>query len=154
MKFEIFQVLLPCTDGTLELNQFIASHRITAIRQYLVNKRDAPLLVFVVEYFDANQRTGSTGNTKIDYRQLLSADQFVSFSRLRDLRKRIAEQEGVPVYTIFTNAQLAEIVQRNIRNLTDLKSVSGIGKARIEKFGDELVAIVNDIVNPIPDTAN
>jgi len=54
------------------------------------------------------------------------------------VRKKIAEEEGVPVYAIFTNAQLAEIVKREMKDLSELATIEGIGKTRIEKYGERL----------------
>jgi superfamily II DNA helicase RecQ len=147
MKYQIFQVPIPCDDGTTEINQFIACHRITSVRQYVVRSEEAPILVFVVEYGEEDKRSQRTNSVKIDYREILTADQFVGFSRLRDLRKKIAEHEGVPVYTVFTNAQLAAIVQSSVRTVADLHEINGLGKARIDKFGLQVIAIISDLTS-------
>ena len=38
---------------------------------------------------------------------MLKPEEFEVFSRLREWRKAAAEKEGVPVYTVLTNEQLA-----------------------------------------------
>ena len=43
-----------------------------------------------------------------DYKQVLKPEEFEVFSRLREWRKGVAEKEGVPVYVVFSNEQLAE----------------------------------------------
>lgn len=78
------QVPIPCDEGTTEINQFIACHRITSVRQYVVRSDEAPILVFVVEYGEEDKRSQRSNSVKIDYREILTADQFVGFSRLRD----------------------------------------------------------------------
>jgi hypothetical protein len=51
---------------------------------------------------------------KVDYREVLSAQDFAVFSKLREVRKGLAEKEGVPPYTIFTNEQLAAVVRQKV----------------------------------------
>ena len=51
------------------------------------------------------------GKNKVDYKEILTPEQFAVFARLRELRKEIASREAVPVYTIFTNEQLSQMVQ-------------------------------------------
>ena len=52
---------------------------------------------------------------KVDYREVLSPEQFAAFVKLRALRQAIAKDEAVPVYVIFTNEQLAAMVQKGAR---------------------------------------
>ena len=89
---------------------------------------------FCVDYLD--HRTGSKENgppagtrNKIDYKEVLGADEFAVFARLRDLRKGVAQREAVPVYTIFTNEQLAKMVQARAATKSDLE-IAGVGDAR------------------------
>jgi hypothetical protein len=58
---------------------------------------------------DANRpHVAGSKRAKVDYRELLSAGDFVLFAKLRILRKGMAEREAVPAYALFTNEQLAE----------------------------------------------
>jgi superfamily II DNA helicase RecQ len=146
MKYKVFQYALPVDSEMDELNRFLGCHRITSIEKSIVCRESNPSLVFVIEYSEPRQVAESNdpkGN-KIDYRKVLNPEQFECFSRLRDLRKSIADQEGVPVYTVLTNAQLADIVTRNVTELADLNAVPGIGLARIEKYGPQLITIMQD----------
>ena len=43
------------------------------------------------------------------------------------MRKELAEKEGVPAYALFTNEQLAEMVQRRVGSLTAMKEIEGVG---------------------------
>jgi superfamily II DNA helicase RecQ len=71
----------------------------------------------------------------VDYKEVLNEADFAVFSRLRDLRKVIAEKEAVPAYAIFTNEQLAAMVTGKVESLTEMGKIDGIGAARIEKYG-------------------
>ena len=65
------------------------------------------------------------------------------FSRLRDKRKELAQRDGVQVYTIMTNEQLAEMVKQNISEPSELTQIEGIGAACIEKYGYDLLSVVD-----------
>lgn len=93
---------------------------------------------FCVDYLDGPQDTaGDRSGTKRgkDYRDVLSPADFAVFAKLRELRKEIGQTEGVPVYTIFTNEQLAQMVQSQARTKSDLQKIPGVGEARIDKYG-------------------
>ena len=49
------------------------------------------------------------GKQRVDYKEVLSPADFALFAKLRDWRKATAEQEGIPVYAVLTNEQLAAI---------------------------------------------
>ena len=62
---------------------------------------------------------------KVDYKEVLKPEEFEVFSRLRDWRKTVAEQEGVPVYVVFTNEQLAEMVRKRVASKAELGGIEG-----------------------------
>ncbi len=69
-------------------------------------------------------------------------EEFEVFSRLRDWRKAVAEKEGVPVYVVLTNEQLAQMVQKKVNTKTGLKEIEGVGDPRVEKYGESLLALL------------
>jgi superfamily II DNA helicase RecQ len=84
----------------------------------------------------------------VDYREELDAARFAVFSRLRAERKKWADAEGVPVYTIFSNAQLAEMVKRGVRTTAELEAIEGVGPARVGKSGERLLLVLAEL--PVP----
>lgn len=152
MKYRIFTLPVPAEPSDEEdLNGFLASHRVVNVTHDLVMKPDGACLVFVVEYIeggDAVKGKAQKGNSqRIDYREKLSEADFEIFRQLRDLRKSLAERDGVPVYTVFTNAQLAAIVEGRVRSKAGLKGIDGVGQARVEKYGEPLLKLCNDLMN-------
>jgi superfamily II DNA helicase RecQ len=79
---------------------------------------------------------------RVDYREVLPAEEFAIFSNLRHLRKELAEQEGVPVYALFSNDQLAAMVRQRVISLEGLHAIEGVGKARLEKYGEAFIRIL------------
>ncbi|MBW4933203.1 DNA helicase RecQ [Marinobacter sp. F4206] len=54
---------------------------------------------------------------------------------LRACRKELAEQKGVPPYVIFHDTTLFDMLERKPRSLEELAEVSGVGAAKLEKYG-------------------
>jgi ATP-dependent DNA helicase RecQ len=69
----------------------------------------------------------------------LDAGATVIFERLRTWRAATAKQQGVPAYVVFHDATLREIATRLPTTLDELSSVSGIGVAKREKYGPQLL---------------
>ncbi|MCK4564861.1 MAG: HRDC domain-containing protein [Verrucomicrobia bacterium] len=102
------------------------------MRDEIVVKGSDPYLLFVVEYLDGPSGEKTTKAPKMDYREELTEGEFAVFSALRDWRKAHSETEGVPVYTLFTNAQLAEIVKKKVGTIAELGKVEGVA-SRVSK---------------------
>ena len=54
---------------------------------------------------------------------------------LKSLRLHLARENGVPAYLIFNDATLLEMASRKPRNEAELLQVSGVGPAKLEKYG-------------------
>jgi len=57
------------------------------------------------------------------------------FERLRALRKRIADSEGVPAYIVFSDATLRHMAEINPSSRTEMALVSGVGPVKLERYG-------------------
>ena len=143
MPFRFFQI--PTSDSGAageELNGFLRSHRIVAVRSELVRLGDTAFWAFSVEYLEGGAKAPDRVQPKVDYREVLKEPEFKVFSRLRDWRKGVAEKEGVPVYAVFTNEQLAEMARRSPRNRADLAKIEGVGDARLNKYGEAVLRLI------------
>ncbi len=96
-----------------ELNSFISRHRIVTIERRFVEQGMDSFWALCVDFLHGEPGTGAThgapgrSERKVDYKEVLKPEEFEVFSKLRDLRKQIADKEAVPVYAVFTNEQLA-----------------------------------------------
>ncbi len=62
------------------------------------------------------------------------------FAALRVLRKRLADERGVPAYVVFTDATLAGMCRARPRSPEQLLAVSGVGQHKLETYGDVFLA--------------
>jgi DNA helicase-2/ATP-dependent DNA helicase PcrA len=62
--------------------------------------------------------------------------------RLRAWRTATASRQRVPAYVVMSDATLEELATRRPQSEAELASVKGIGPAKIEAYGDDLLALV------------
>lgn len=65
----------------------------------------------------------------------------VLFGRLRDLRKRLADERGVPAYIIFGDATLRDMARNYPATKDALRGITGVGE-KLEEFGAVFAAVV------------
>ena len=58
------------------------------------------------------------------------------FERLRALRKRLADAEGVPAYIVFSDAALLEMAREVPRTRAALLQITGVGRVKLERYGE------------------
>jgi DNA helicase II / ATP-dependent DNA helicase PcrA len=64
------------------------------------------------------------------------------FERLRAWRKERADEESVPAFVVFTDATLQLIAERRPASEADLLRISGVGPAKLERYGDAVLGVV------------
>ena len=60
--------------------------------------------------------------------------------RLKALRKRLADRDGVPAYIVFNDKTLTEMAQVRPRTAAQLLAVSGVGVGKLARYGDDFLA--------------
>lgn len=63
---------------------------------------------------------------------------------LKACRLELAKEQGVPPYVIFHDSTLLEILNRRPQNLTELSQISGIGQAKLTRYGDAFLKVLED----------
>ena len=64
------------------------------------------------------------------------------FESLRSWRKEQADAQSVPAFVVFSDATLEALAEVKPQDRQSLQSINGIGKAKLEKYADELLAIL------------
>ena len=64
------------------------------------------------------------------------------YERLREWRRARAADDGVPAYVVFTDATLQLVAEHRPTTPDGLLRISGIGRAKAEKYADEVLAVV------------
>jgi len=61
------------------------------------------------------------------------------FDALREARRKIAADAGVPPYVIFHDSTLREIASRKPKTLNELSAVQGVGAVKLERYGEAML---------------
>ncbi len=125
-------------DYNEDLNKFLRSHKIVEVEKQLIQTSTGVYWCLYISYVSVGLAEQAP-KEKIDYRLVLNDKHFAVFSELRVLRKKIAADEGVSAYIVFTDAELAEIAQLPELSVSKLKSIKGIGDKKAEKYGKLLI---------------
>jgi ATP-dependent DNA helicase RecQ len=72
------------------------------------------------------------------------------FERLRASRKRIAEEQEVPPYIIFSDRTLHEMCRHFPSTLPEMRKISGVGDAKLERYGREFVREIQRYLDENP----
>ncbi|MBQ2758322.1 MAG: DNA helicase RecQ [Clostridia bacterium] len=63
-------------------------------------------------------------------------------SDLKALRSEIASEARVPAYIVFSDAALIDMCRKMPRNSAEFLEVSGVGKAKLERYGEKFLKII------------
>jgi ATP-dependent DNA helicase RecQ len=74
----------------------------------------------------------------------LTTESAALFERLRGLRKRLADAQGLPPYVIFHDATLREIVARRPQTLSQFADIRGVGEGKLARYGGQFIAALRE----------
>jgi ribonuclease D len=144
-KFFTIPVKMP-DDAEAELNRFMRSARVITAHREFVAQGENSFCCVTVEYL-SDRGTGENtagGKSRTDYKEVLSPENFALYAKLREWRKEVSSKEAIPAYAVFTNEQLAKIAEKRAASKSKLQKIEGIGEARIEKYGEAVIKIVQE----------
>ncbi len=74
--------------------------------------------------------------------QLVRSEEREQWEALRALRRKLAEEHGVPPYVIFPDATLLEMLRGQPSSLADMARVSGVGARKLERYGAAFLEVL------------
>lgn len=116
-----------------ELNIFLRSKKILQVEQQLVNEGQGSTWCFCIRYVEDN--APDKNREKVDFKEILNPADFERFSALREIRKKIAMEEDIPAFSVFSNWELVELAKMKEITSAGMKKVKGIGEKKVEKYG-------------------
>jgi DNA helicase II / ATP-dependent DNA helicase PcrA len=69
----------------------------------------------------------------------------LAYDELRRLRDRV--RDGKPAYVVFDDKTLAAIAQHLPADLDELARIRGVGPAKLEQYGDDVLAVVRSVTD-------
>ena len=64
------------------------------------------------------------------------------FEKLVGLRRELAAAGGVPPYVVFKDKTLQEMAEKCPSSLAEFGNISGVGQAKLEKYGAQFLAVI------------
>jgi superfamily II DNA helicase RecQ len=144
MQIKIFTI--PIFGGEQineEMNCFLSAKKILQTESHLVSNTEGSFWCFCIKYLSDNFQQ-SAPKKKIDYRAVLDGKSFQRFALMREIRKKLAKEEGVPAYAVFTDAELAELARIKDLTLSSMGKIKGIGSGKLEKYGKHFTSPTKD----------
>ncbi|MEZ4336913.1 MAG: ATP-dependent DNA helicase RecQ [Sandaracinaceae bacterium] len=108
-----------------------------------VMKGDAPVRVLPPDPPRPKRKAGAPRPKSTTKRETPVGMDPELFERLRQERLELAKERGVPAYVVCHDRTLMEIAARRPTDYVALAEVNGMGPARIDAYGDRLLAVVN-----------
>ena len=66
------------------------------------------------------------------------------FEALRNRRKQLASEHGIPAYVIFHDSVLRDMANQCPETLAELGGIAGVGAKKLETWGADFIAVVRD----------
>ncbi len=123
-----------------DLNVFLRTKKVIQLEKQMVVSNGSAFWCFCVTWIDGT----APDKEKVDYKKVLDEVTFQRFSKLREIRKRLAQDEDVPAYAIFTDEELSAIARIEDLSLVKMKAIKGIGEKRLEKYGKFFIETDNN----------
>ena len=120
------------------VNRFLLSRRLNELRKEFFMVAGRPYWSILVDYEEMLPDSGKT------QRNGLNEWQRILFQKLREWRKRKAEANGIPAYLVATDGELTRMVTDAPDSLEKIRSIHGFGSKKVEKYGKEIIAIIQD----------
>ena len=142
MQIKLFTIPIIDSGKVLEeMNIFLKSNKILGVQDQLVSNESGMYWCFCIRYIECGLSGAVTSKEKIDYKYVLNDSEFKRFSRMREIRKKVAAEQGIPAFAVFTDEELAGLAKMEEVTRESMMSVKGIGDKKVERFAEHFIGI-------------
>lgn len=137
MQIKLFTIPIGDSGAAVqEMNAFLRGNKILEVENKLISNEHGAYWCFCVRYIEPayGSATGQGSKDKVDYKKVLDEATFEKFSKLREIRKKVAANEGISAFIIFTDEELAELAKLEEITLKNMLGIKGIGEKKVERF--------------------
>ncbi|HSU16241.1 RecQ family ATP-dependent DNA helicase [Longimicrobium sp.] len=116
----------------------------------LLNRYGAPLMELLRAHADGATQPGAASEPRPRARREPAPagdptpEQAILYGRLKKLRWELAKELSQPAFCVFSDRVLIEIAREHPRTEREMLSISGVGPAKMEKFGEAFLRVLND----------
>lgn len=140
MQIKLFTIPIGDSGAAVEeMNRFLRGNKILEVENQLISNANGAYWCFCVRYVEKAYVPAEEQRPKVDYKKVLDEATFQKFARLREIRKRVAAEEGVPAFAVFTDEELAGLARLETITPKTMLSVKGIGDKKVERFARHFI---------------
>lgn len=88
------------------------------------------------------RRKAEEGKTK--KRAAVSRESMGLFDKLREVRRELAREFGIPPYLVFNDKTLHEMVAMKPTTDHEMARINGVGERKLHRFGDQFMAVIRE----------
>lgn len=108
----------------------------------LYGRKQAQLSVIVREELRVTKRNRE--KAALPSADILESDDLLLFEKLRQLRMRIAQEQNIPPYQVFSDRVLRDLSQAQPQTVYSMDLISGVGLYKKEHYGKEFVRAIRE----------
>jgi superfamily II DNA helicase RecQ len=154
MKLTVIN-LFYSADGGFDagaLEEFCRTHEVRGWVHHFFVDGGCPQLALVLEYEEILEArtSGRSLRSERDFRRELPAPARLAYDRLRDWRSLRARQDGVPVYVVFSNRELAAIAAAMPATKEAMRGIEGVGKGKADKYAEDVFTLLASLSETAP----
>lgn len=145
MKVKVLKIRIDdrfqITDEAI-VNDYLSRFEIVNMNAKLV--ADEITYWSVLIYYNNKKNTVISSKNTVNSESELSEQEKIIYNKLKDWRADKAREAQLPAYIIFHNSHLMSIARHKPCTLDDLENVNGIEKRKVEKFGIEIIEVLEN----------
>ncbi|MBN2091624.1 HRDC domain-containing protein [candidate division KSB1 bacterium] len=127
MQIKIFTIPIGDNGSAVEeMNRFLRSNKILEVQNQLISNQNGAYWCFCVRFIEKAYNLARETKGKVDYKEVLDENTFKKFSKLREIWKKVATDEGIPAFAVFTDEELAGLAKLETITAQNMSSVKGI----------------------------
>ena len=142
MNIKVFNIRLSkehCQNDQTKMNEFLDTVEVKLTSTNFVTTGTLDYWSAVV-FFEP--KSIKKEESKFSEEELLP-NELKAFKALKSWRNDLAEKLDWSAFRICHNSHLIAIVKANPQNTSELETVYGFGKTRTEKYGDDIISVMN-----------
>ncbi len=132
---DIINEHLVAAAAALHVSQYLLAfcNQPFSVTSFLVHKLNYAQVKFGINCYASSQRNSKTDSPNPEL-----------YETLKRWRNLICEEDGTPIFMVASHATLKDICSFLPKTKRDLLLISGFGKAKVDKYGDDILDTVND----------
>jgi superfamily II DNA helicase RecQ len=141
MKLKTFRIRIRSRfteKDEIKLNNFLENVVVNNISMEIV-RESINYWAIIIGFLEKSE----THNNHIDLNNEFTDEELNLIKSIKEWRTKKYKEEEIPAFMVLTNNIIINIVRVKPKTLESLRKIHGIGKGIIEKYGQDIISIIN-----------